>query len=253
MNDNPPQNEVPQFSIPFGNKLVELADIDEGATVLDMGMGNGLATFFPALKKVGEQGQVIGIDISRDMVKETYRKIKKELINNATVLQTDAKSLAFKDNAFDVVVCGFSYLCTTPEEILRVLKKGGTFGLTSWRELEDMEWMAAFLRKYFAVTTHDVCYQDTEEGLREFLCKAGFENVTIMTERQEFAYRDEEQWWEEMRDSGWESHLRKIESLGPDSLEKFKKEAFEGLQKYKRDGLHFCVDALIGVGTKRYS
>jgi len=75
MNNENPEG-IPQFSRPFGNKLVELIEIKRGASILDIGMGNGTATFFPAVKKVGNHGRVIGIDISDEMVRETYRRLK---------------------------------------------------------------------------------------------------------------------------------------------------------------------------------
>lgn len=242
---------VPQFSKPFGNTLVAVAEINSGATVLDLGMGNGTATFFPALKKVGDTGQVIGIDISAEMARETCGKIKEYKIRNAKVIQTDAKSLIFKDSTFDVVLSGFSYLCSSFKEILRVLKHGGQFGLTTWETLEDMEWMAEFVRKYLPVDSQDVCHQDTEEGLRTLLCEAGFENITILKERRGFAYKNKEQWWEEMLDSGWRGYLEKIGTMGLCNLEQFKEEAFKKLQVYKNDGFHFSIAALIALGTKK--
>ena len=250
MNNETPE-EIPQFSRPFGNKLVELIEIKRGASILDIGMGNGTATFFPALKKIGDHGRVIGIDISEEMVRETYRRVQEYKILNATVIRSDAKSLIFKDSTFDYVLSGFSYLCTPMEEVFRVLKKGGQFGLTSWKTLEDMEWMAEFLRMYIPADVRDVCHLDTVEDIKDRLDKAGFRNIRVFTEKVEFVYRTEEQWWEEMLDSGWRGHVEKIEGIGPGHLEKFKKEAFEKLQVYKRaDGLHFSVCALIALGTR---
>lgn len=247
------QSDVPQFSRPFGNKLVELAQINPGDTILDIGMGNGTATFFPAIEKVGKTGNVIGIDISKDMVKRTYDKIIDDNITNAMVIQTDAKSLIFKDNTFDVVLSGFSYLCCPFEELMRVLKEGGKFGLTSWEALEDMEWMASFLRKYIPVTVQDVCYCDTEEGLENLLDTAGFRNITLLSRKEEFVYTNEEQWWEEMQE-GWHSYLEEMELKGLNTLKEFKKEAFKELQIHKyKDGLHCGVSALIALCTKGLS
>jgi len=251
MNDENPE-EILQFSRPFGNKLVELIKIECGATILDIGMGNGTATFFPAVKKVGDHGWVIGIDISEEMVRETYSRIQEYRVQNATVIRSDAQSLIFKDSTFDYVLSGFSYVYTTMEEVFRVLKKGGRFGLTTWKTLEDMEWMAEFLKRYIPVDIRDVCHHDSAEEVKDRLEKAGFKNIRVFTEKVEFVYRNEEQWWEEMLDSGWRSHVEKIENMGPGHLEKFKKEAFEGLQVYKyADGLHFGVCALIVLGTRK--
>ena len=104
---------------------------------------------------------------------------------------------------------------------------------------------------YIPADVRDVCHLDTVEDIKDRLDKAGFRNIRVLTEKVEFVYKNEEQWWEEMLDSGWRDHVEKIESTGPGHLEKFKKEAFEKLQVYKRaDGLHFSVCALIALGTR---
>ena len=46
----------------FGVRLVEHAAIPPGAHVLDVGCGTG-ASLFPAARKTGPRGHVIGIDI----------------------------------------------------------------------------------------------------------------------------------------------------------------------------------------------
>src|ERR1700687_5705360 len=48
---------------PLGRELVELAQIPAGARVLDVATGRG-AILFPAAECVGQQGEVIGVDIS---------------------------------------------------------------------------------------------------------------------------------------------------------------------------------------------
>lgn len=242
--------EGPHIMTHFGKRLAELAGIDKGAWILDLGMGLG-SSLFPAAEKVGKNGQVIGIDISDEMVRGTYERIKNRKITNAKVIQTDARTLIFKDNMFDAVLSGFSFLYSTMEEIRRVLKEGGQFGLTTWKTLEDMEWMASFLRRYMPVNSKEVYHQDTTEGLRNLLDNAGFKNVTVLTEKKEFAYVNEEQWWEDMNNSGWRDHLEKIENVRPGNLEKFKKEAFERLQVYKHaDGIHFTAVVLFAFGIK---
>jgi len=234
----------------FGKRLVALTEIGTGATVLDLGMGRG-SSLFPALKKVGNHGQIIGIDISDEMVRKTATDIRGYNIKSVSLIQTDAKILVFEDETFDVVLSGFSYIYSTLEEVLRVLREGGQFGLTTWDTLEDMEWMAAFLRRYIDIDSKKVYHQDTAEGLERLLRDAGFKEVKTVIEKEEFAYRSEGQWWEDMHDSGWRSHLEKIESMGPDKLEECKKEAFKGLQAHKdADGIHFTVSVLFAFGTK---
>jgi O-methyltransferase/aklanonic acid methyltransferase len=49
----------------FGVRLVEHANIPEGAKVLDVGCGTG-ASLFPAAVKAGATGYAVGIDICPD-------------------------------------------------------------------------------------------------------------------------------------------------------------------------------------------
>jgi ubiquinone/menaquinone biosynthesis C-methylase UbiE len=46
----------------FGVRLVELADLQAGEWVLDVGCGSG-SSLFPAADKVGVHGFAIGVDI----------------------------------------------------------------------------------------------------------------------------------------------------------------------------------------------
>ena len=46
----------------FGARLVELADIQPGEKVLDVGCGTG-SSLFPAADKIGVYGYAIGVDI----------------------------------------------------------------------------------------------------------------------------------------------------------------------------------------------
>jgi ubiquinone/menaquinone biosynthesis C-methylase UbiE len=243
------KNEGPHIMAHFGKRLAELAEIKKGAWILDLGMGGG-TSLIPATTKVGSTGQVFGIDISDEMIKYTHKKIKDRKIPNAKLIQTDAKTLIFKDNTFDYVLSGFSYIYSTLEEIRRVLKYGGRLALSTWKILEDMEWMASFLSRYQPANTQDFYHRDTPEELKTLLSEAGFTDITIITESHEFAFKDEEQWWADMRESGWENHLKKLEESGC-TLEAFKEEAFKGLQKYKRlNRFPFTVAVRFAFGTK---
>ena len=241
---------APHILTPFGKRLAELAEIEDGSCILDVGMGAG-TSLFPAAEKVGTTGFVIGIDISEEMVKYTYEKIRKYGLNNAHVLRADARTLIFKDNSFDYVLSGFSYTFSTLDEIRRVLKKGGRFGLSTWKTLDDIEWMAQCLRKYMDIDSKEVYNQETPEELKTLLDKAGFTNITVSTETQTFYYADEEQWWTERSDSGWEEYMKKVEDMGPGTLDELKKEAFQKLQEYKQPhGIPFSASAHFAFGTK---
>jgi len=56
----------------------------------------------------------------------------------------------------------------------------GKFGLTAWKTLEDMEWMAEFLKRYVPVDIRDVCYHDSAKEIRNRLEKTGFKNAFVL-------------------------------------------------------------------------
>src|SRR5437899_8118891 len=81
---------------PLGQRLVELAHIPAGARVLDVATGRG-AILYPAAEKVGPSGEVVGIDISPGMVRETGAEITRRALKNVQLRQMDAEALDFPD------------------------------------------------------------------------------------------------------------------------------------------------------------
>ena len=92
---------VPFFSY-FGERLVAAAGVAEGDAVLDVASGLG-ACLLPASAMVGEDGRVVGIDISREMVHALNRAIETSGCRNANVQLMDAEALRFTDDSFDRV------------------------------------------------------------------------------------------------------------------------------------------------------
>jgi ubiquinone/menaquinone biosynthesis C-methylase UbiE len=84
----------------FGKRLVEHADINEGACVLDIGSGRG-TSLIPAAMKVGKVGYVVGVDNWEPFVKGIALEIKQHRLHNAAIINMDAERLGFKENCFD--------------------------------------------------------------------------------------------------------------------------------------------------------
>lgn len=115
---------------PFRERLVDLAHLEPGESVLDVGCGTGTLAI-AAKRRVGSQGQVYGIDASPEMIARGTRKANKAGVDVAFRTAV-VEALPFPDGHFDVVLSTLM-LHHLPRptreqsarEIRRVLKPGG--------------------------------------------------------------------------------------------------------------------------------
>lgn len=108
-------------------RVIKEADIRKDSTICDVGTGTGVLVPY-LVKKIGENGKLIAIDYSKEMIKKA-----KENWKNLPVkfVLADIHSTDFPDNYFDYVVCNacfphFERKKIALKEIHRILKKGGT-------------------------------------------------------------------------------------------------------------------------------
>lgn len=252
---------TPFFSY-FGRKLVEYAHVPPGASVLDVATGRG-ASLFPAAEKVGPDGEVIGIDLTAEMVERTGRDIEAQELSNAHTLQMDAEYLDFPEDTFDRVMCGFA-LFFMPDargaltEFLRVLKPGGMLAVSTWANDDSRwSWDGELRKKYVPprpvqMTENSGGYKhtdfDTAEGVSALLAGEGFRDVEVHVEEFEFAYKDAEEWWA----TRWSHFSRyEMERMTPEDLEKYKAEAFAKIREMTEpDGAHTIDRALFTRAVK---
>jgi len=129
-------NQVPEganLGLGCGNP-VALASLREGQTVLDLGSGAGFDCFLAA-KAVGEQGRVIGVDMTPEMVKKAWENAKKGGYRNVEFRLGDIEYLPVIDNSVDVILsnCVINLSPNKPKvfaEAFRVLRPGGKLTLS---------------------------------------------------------------------------------------------------------------------------
>jgi ubiquinone/menaquinone biosynthesis C-methylase UbiE len=237
----------------FGEWLVEVAQIPEGATVLDVACGRG-AVLFPAAERVGPGGHVIGIDLADGMARETGLEIQRRGLKQAEARQMDAEHLLFPDSSFDFVLCGFSlqffpHLADALTEFQRVLKPDGRIVVTTWGEDDERwDWYADLRKAHGAVAKLGSQSLDTPEEIQRWFSQAGFTDIQISTKEMDMIYLDEEEWW----NVEWSISGRAgLEKLSSEALEQFKSEAFERAQAQKQaDGFHYRLKAFCTIASK---
>ncbi len=123
-------------SIPKGSNLglgcgnpVALSSLKEGETVIDLGSGAGVDCFLAA-KKVGENGKVIGIDMTPEMLDKARENAKKGNYENVEFRLGEIEHLPVADNTADVIISNCVINLTTNKkqvykEAFRALKPGG--------------------------------------------------------------------------------------------------------------------------------
>lgn len=106
-----------------------LAELQEGEIVLDLGSGAGIDVFLAA-RKVGEEGRVIGVDMTEDMVARGRSLAREHGYHNVEFRQGDIERLPVAAASIDVILSNCVINLTRDKlasfrEAYRVLKPGG--------------------------------------------------------------------------------------------------------------------------------
>ncbi|GAI79641.1 unnamed protein product, partial [marine sediment metagenome] len=106
-----------------------LASLKEGEVVLDLGSGGGIDCFLAA-SKVGQNGRVIGVDMTPEMIERARENASKGNYGNVDFRLGEIEHLPVADNSVDVVISN-CVINLSPDkaqvfkEAYRVLRPGG--------------------------------------------------------------------------------------------------------------------------------
>lgn len=168
------------------------AHLNPGETVVDLGSGAGIDAFL-ASKQVQDNGKVIGIDFTEEMLQKARSAAKENGFTNVEFRKGDIENdIPVDDNTVDVAISNCVINLASDKvrafkEVYRILKKQGKgriiiADLVTSKEIEGE-----------SVNTQDWCScidgALTKENYISSIEKAGFQNVRTLSEQ---VYLDED-------------------------------------------------------------
>ena len=174
--------EASNMGLGCGNPTA-LASLKEGETVLDLGSGGGIDAFLAA-KKIGETGNVIGVDMTKEMVQKAKINAQKYDYKNVEFRLGEIENLPVDDNSVDVIIsnCVIN-LSPNKEKVFReayrVLKPSGRI-LVSDIVTEGV--LPEDVKKSMSAWAGCVAGAQEKNQYLATIRNAGFEKVNIVSE-----------------------------------------------------------------------
>jgi thioredoxin type arsenate reductase len=158
--------------------------IQPGETVIDLGSGAGNDVFI-AQRLVGETGTVIGIDMTQAMIDRARQNAEKLGYKNVQFRLGEIEQLPVDDNTADIVVsnCVINLVpdkLKAFQEIHRVLKPGGRFGIS---DIVITGRLPAKIQSAAEMYAGCVAGALNKEAYLGIVAKAGFANISIKKEK----------------------------------------------------------------------
>ena len=176
-------------SLGCGNPT-ELAKLNPGEVVLDLGSGGGIDVLLSA-RRVGPTGKAYGLDMTDEMLALANENKKKSGLTNVEFLKGEIESIPLPDNTVDVIIsnCVINLSADKDKvlrEAFRVLKPGGRLAVSDVVTKGEID---PKIRQSIMLWVGCVAGALEDVEYRQKLAHAGFEQVEMEPTR---IYRSEE-------------------------------------------------------------
>lgn len=176
----------PEADLGLGCGLpTQFAQIRKGDTVIDLGSGAGNDAFI-ARHETGEDGRVIGIDFTPEMIEKSKRNAQYLGYSNVEFRQGDIEHIPVSDHVADVIVSN-CVLNLVPDknqvfrEIYRVLKPGGHFSISDIVLVGQLPDNLRSAAEMYAGCVAGAIQKEEYLGL---IRENGFREITIQKEKE---------------------------------------------------------------------
>ena len=204
----------------FGRRTIELTSLPIGSRVLDVCCGTG-ASALPAAEAVGPTGNVIGVDLAKELLELARRKAVQQRLGNIEFEVGDMLSLRFPAESFDAVVCVFGIffvpdMARAVSELWSRIRPGGQLAMTTWGPNFFQPGSDAFWRSIKDVRP------DLFKGFNpwdrindpanftKIFNEAGIAPPTIVPENRLHSVNSVEDWWTIVLGSGYRGTIEQL-------------------------------------------
>ncbi|MFC1990542.1 arsenite methyltransferase [Chloroflexota bacterium] len=162
---------------------VALASLKEGEAVLDLGSGAGFDCFLAA-DKVGDNGSVIGVDMTPEMIERARENASKGNYQNVEFRLGEIENIPAADSSVNVIISN-CVINLAPDknrvfkEAFRVLKPGGRLMVSDIVLLKDLpDFIKSSVQAYIGCISGAIKKDEYIEAIRA----TGFHEVSIVDE-----------------------------------------------------------------------
>ncbi len=161
------------------------ADVHADSRVLDIGCGTGQTTRHAA--RSAPHGQVLGVDLSSQMIKVAQRLAEREGLANVEFQRADAQVHRFT-GGFDLTISRtgtmfFADPVAAFSNIHEAVRRGGRLTMLTWQPAERNEWFGAFVDALTGRPVPETAPApfslSRPDHVRDVLQAAGFDHVQI--------------------------------------------------------------------------
>jgi ubiquinone/menaquinone biosynthesis C-methylase UbiE len=197
----------------FGRRTIELASLQIGSRVLDVCCGTGASALLAA-EAVGPTGNVIGVDLAKQLLESARAKADQRRFGNVEFEVGDMLAMRFPVASFDAVVCVFGIffapdMAMAVSELWSRIRPGGKLAVTTWgpnfcEPANDAFWCSIKdVRPDLYKGFNPWDRINDPAGLRKILDEGGVASPKIIAENRLHTIKSPNDWWTIVLGSGY--------------------------------------------------